>query len=53
MEVCYQISQRILDVHDHLLPNELLESQLFQFDAVRIRRQIGRRVFARAIVAVS
>ncbi len=53
IQLRYQISQRILDVQDHVLPNELLESRLFHFDAVRTRRQIRQRVFARAIVAVS
>ena len=41
--------QRILDVQDHVRPDELLESGLFHFDAARSRRQIRERVFARAV----
>jgi hypothetical protein len=41
--------ERILDVQDHVRPDELLESGLFHFDAVRSWRQIRQRVFARAI----
>jgi 6-phosphofructokinase len=53
IQLRYQISQRILDMQDHVRPNELFESRLFHFDAVRTRRQIRQRVFARAMVAVS
>jgi len=53
IQLRYQISQRILDVQDHVRPKELLESQLLlHFDAVRAMRQIRQRVFARAMVAV-
>ena len=53
IQLRYQVSQHILDVEEHILPNKLPESRLFQFDEVRSRRQIRQRAFTHAIVTIS